>query len=148
MPNHSVVWDHSQCDDDMPDPDDNWCSPTGTIVCNAPTDACHLRCDDKMCADGWWMCDDGQCENNIREWVEASYDGEPLEIPVHPDVIHCYYGHPIRVADECNVESIEDVAESFVGARLLTDFHDGPINVQWDGDFYELSYAEANELTC
>lgn len=144
---HSIVWDHSGCDDNQPDPDDNCCSPTGTLICHGdPTAPCHLGCDEWPCCEsGWRICDD--CEESIKEAAESRdpEDG-PALIVAHPDELHDTLGHPFYSHDFCNfVESLPSdvVAECYDGARNEPpDYHDGPVDDVWDGDGYWWRYAE------
>lgn len=62
-------------------------------------------------------------------------------LPLHPAEPHCTNGHPLKDVGECFVlqwlnndpEQTRDDADG--------DYHDGPIDVEWDDDYYTWSYT-------
>jgi hypothetical protein len=140
MSDHSITWDHTYCDHTVDAGGDVIdCSPRGTITCHAVGEGevqCHLM---EVTIDG------GFCES----WSECDWASNDQGHAMCPDFEHhnlgrhCTYGHPLRVVDYCNAlvwidnQSVED---SCVGG-WPSEFKDGPVDIEWDGDTYVWSYA-------
>lgn len=129
---HRVSWDHSGCEHAplADDSGDDECYPTGTITCEAEGPGiafCRYSCD---CEESWYLC----------THPKDHADPEEHNDPAGP---HCREGHVLTIG-ECNaVLCIEqsDVTECAVD-QPLTDFHDGPVDVSYEGDgIYVWEYA-------
>lgn len=128
MTDHRVTWDHTGCDHD-----DGYCMPEGTLTCEAVDQGekmCRWSCDDPdMFCETWSLCDDP------RNHIERAEGEDPWH--VDPGVPHCAaYGHRMIIG-ECNVIGYhqEDTLNEMFG-----EYRDGPVDVEFSGDGYELRY--------
>lgn len=124
---HTITWDHARCCDE--DDPDGICQPDARVQCDAPDGWCR-----RFCINGcevWSECD-GDCD-----------DQDPMFTHADPGVMHDDHGHTLRLG-ECNVTLfLED--DAFIDESYLGDgnpeYHDGLIEVEWQGEYYGWRYA-------
>lgn len=124
MSGHSVTWNHSGCEHEHDD-----CTPEPRFECLVPvpdplTVCCRVGCE--------------ECETYSD--CDACVPGDTEE--GHPEAPHCDRGHPLRSYLECQaLLFLTDDPSSIEYAD--GDYHDGPIEVEWDGEYYTWFYPEA-----
>lgn len=159
MPDHYVTWLHDRCEH-SDDPTEHVCQPDGVVTCQAEGPGeiycryiCRIGKDDPhpySCEEGWSFCSQASLHlpgaDALAPFIAGSVvnaDGEDMH--QDPGVPHCTNGH-VLVVSSCNVLdwlNEGDMEETFADPTY-TYHYDGPIDVTWEGDFYEWTYAKAS----
>ena len=123
MSDHKVLWHH-----DMD-------TIVGEIICTADPEAgalCRLDCEHPGCEEGWV----GPATKDVGGWFH-DYD---LDDPDSTSVV--FIRHPLKF-QSCNVREWIHADSSVAGCYggPETEVRSGPINVTWNGDYFEWTYV-------